>query len=277
MMTADDQGKIVFFLKIIRLEIMLNKIMSARGGSAFGGKKIILFLLVSVFALTGCGKISQHKTLNINPAYNQPDLSCLTAADCKIVATTCGPSCDCGTAVNKNWQLKCPAKSFDPNNIFECAPCMPVEAKCVNNKCQQAKSSIYLDQVADELVPLATKDVFTDSSLSGQKFRLQGCFEPHKCSALPDLCNIVTGCVKQVCDLDHLANCCDCIRNDGSCYFVDLQKVAKDKLTEIRNTEATKYNVEVVGKYIGPAVSQMRPIQIEATDIKILGECLPQK
>jgi hypothetical protein len=128
----------------------------------------------------------------------------------------------------------------------------------------------------NEQVPIAPKEVFDNSSLYvGQKFRFQGCLEPHKCDMLPDLCNVATGCVKQECDIDHLANCCDCIKNFERCPFVDLQQVPKEKLAEIRKTNATKYNVEVVGTVV--ISSKMRPIQIEAMDFKILGECQPQK
>jgi hypothetical protein len=59
------------------------------------------------------------------------------------------------------------------------------------------------------------------------------------------------------------------------CPIVALENVAKEKLTEIRKTMATKYNVEVMG--IVTSGSRMRPIQIQAEDLKILGECPVQK
>jgi hypothetical protein len=62
-----------------------------------------------------------------------PDLSCQKDADCKIATTDCRP-CDCGQAVNINWQAYCP---FTSRNIYACAPCPPYQAKCINNKCEK--------------------------------------------------------------------------------------------------------------------------------------------
>jgi len=113
------------------------------------------------------------------------------------------------------------------------------------------------------LAPEAAYNIASAKDYIGQKFRFQGCLEPHTCSG-PISSN-------QKCDIDHLGVCCDCIIMGTKCPIVALESVAKEKLTEIRKTNETKYNVEVVG--IVTVGSKMRPIQIEATDLKILGEC----
>jgi len=235
-------------------------------------KTLFVIFILSVFCLTGCVKAPLPQAPNLNQTQNQPDTSCQKDEDCKIAPTSCGP-CVCGDAVNKNWQLDCP-RTFDLKNIPMCAPCPPSIAKCVNYKCQQEiQSTLNQPTTSNEQVPIAPKELFDlvsdKRSFTGQKFRFQGCLEPHTCSG-PISTN-------QQCDIDHLGVCCDCIKLGTMCLIVDLQKVSKEKLTEIRKTMETKYNVEVVGTYIGPGVSRMRPIQIEASDLKILGECPAQK
>ena len=136
----------------------------------------------------------------------------------------------------------------------------------------------------NEQVPLAPNDVWNWSSNQNylyQRFRFQGCLEPHKCTGLaPETCvinkaGIKLGCINHECDINHLGNCCDCIRMGNYCPIVAIENVAKEKLTEIRKTNETKYNVEVMG--IVTSGSRMRPIQIQAEDLKILGECPTQK
>ena len=140
---------------------------------------------------------------------------------------------------------------------------------------------------ADQALPLAPKELFnmvTDTRrFTGQKFRFQGCLEPHTSDYMgPETCiinkaGIKFGCIDRKCSLEKPENCGDCLRMDGECPIVDVQQVPKEKLVEIRKTMESKYYVEVVGTYIGPAVSMMRPIEIIATDLKILGECPTQK
>jgi len=219
--------------------------------------------------LAGCVKAPLPQATNLNQILQPqtPDQSCLIDEDCKIALTTCGP-CDCGQAVNKNWVLKCPYKTDNPQNVIQCAPCLPPLAKCVNFKCKSEIAN-NLNTITNESLPLAPADVFdtwTDKYVA-QQFRFQGCLEPHTCSG-PISSN-------QKCDIDHLGVCCDCIKIGTKCPIVALENVAKEKLTEIRKTNETKYNVEVVGtKVVG---TKMRPIQIQATDLKILGECPAQK
>jgi len=122
----------------------------------------------------------------------------------------------------------------------------------------------------DVLVPLADEEVvklINRQQYLDQEFRFQGCLEPHTCSGF-----IASG---QKCDLDHLELCCDCLKIGQHCPLVAFDNLPKDKLTAIRQTEQTKYMVEVVGTLT--LSSKMRPIDIIASDVKILGECQLEK
>jgi len=247
--------------------------MSRKAGSAYGGKKFLFAVFIlSVFILVGCVNAPLPQATNLSQILQQqtPDQSCFVDEDCKIAPTSCGP-CDCGQAVNKNWQPNCQKKSYDPNKIYECTPCPPYTAKCFKYKCRvEIPPALNQPTTNNEQLPIAPKELFDLVSdkrpFTGQKFRFQGCLEPHTCSG--PISN------NQKCDINHLGVCCDCIKMGNYCPIVALENVAKEKLTGIRSTEETKYNVEVVGTYVGPAASRMRPVLIEASDLKILGECL---
>jgi len=61
-----------------------------------------------------------------------PDGSCLVDEDCKIAATSCGP-CDCGQAININWQPYCPFKN---TQRVLCKTCPSVQAICRKYACR---------------------------------------------------------------------------------------------------------------------------------------------
>ncbi|MBA4319671.1 MAG: hypothetical protein C0412_14820 [Flavobacterium sp.] len=127
----------------------------------------------------------------------------------------------------------------------------------------ETKETIYSNEftIKEKTISLATEDVFVNRlNYIGQKFRFQGCFEPHKCTMATSECNI-----------DNLGACCDCIKNYDRCLIVDLQSAPKEKLREVRETNETKYFVEVVGTVI--VSSRMRPVAINATDLIVLGDC----
>jgi hypothetical protein len=76
---------------------------------------------------------------------------------------------------------------------------------------------------------------------------------------------------QEECSLEYLRACCDCIRNYGGCLGVDLQAVERDSLRDVRQSDEATYYVEVKGTVI--PVSEMRPIAIRATELRILGRC----
>ena len=120
----------------------------------------------------------------------------------------------------------------------------------------------------EDLIPLAPEVIFTDyynvyQDYYGREFRLQGCFEPKTC--------YMSRMAGDKCDIGNLEHCCDCIKNNDHCLVVDLQLVPKEQLVDVRKSEEIKYYVEIIGRVI--MGSKMRPVQIEANDLKILGDC----
>ncbi len=67
-----------------------------------------------------------------------PNKSCMVDTDCVLRSTTCG-YCDCGDAVNKDWNVFCPFRN-PPAQVF-CKMCpspnLNFEIKCVENQCQR--------------------------------------------------------------------------------------------------------------------------------------------
>ncbi|OGY42335.1 MAG: hypothetical protein A2Y67_04380 [Candidatus Buchananbacteria bacterium RBG_13_39_9] len=115
---------------------MINTIMPARGGKKIL-KIIIIILALAIIALAV--NISGFWTF-LNWPLNKliagtPDGSCYVSSDCKIAPTTCGV-CDCGQAVNKNWQAYCPFKN---RQIIHCKMCPSVQARCLNYACRTEK------------------------------------------------------------------------------------------------------------------------------------------
>ena len=93
---------------------------------------IIIVLIIIVLAIN-FGGYSTFLNWPLNKLMaGTPDGSCFVAQDCKIAPTTCGP-CDCGQAVNKDWQIYCP---FKRKNIIMCKPCQPLQVSCLNYACR---------------------------------------------------------------------------------------------------------------------------------------------
>lgn len=67
-----------------------------------------------------------------------PNKSCSVDSDCDLEKTKCNP-CDCGSAVNKDWNRFCPLPDLSVISIY-CKGCMAlgydIEVKCLNNQCQ---------------------------------------------------------------------------------------------------------------------------------------------
>jgi hypothetical protein len=66
-----------------------------------------------------------------------PDKDCNADRDCALKDTNC-QACDCGDAVNKDWNKFCPFPNFE---MVYCKMCASLgydfEIKCVNNRCQK--------------------------------------------------------------------------------------------------------------------------------------------
>ncbi len=66
-----------------------------------------------------------------------PDKTCTTDSDCVLKRTSCS-YCNCGDAVNKDWEVFCPFRN--PPIQVMCEMCPPpnyYEIKCVENQCQR--------------------------------------------------------------------------------------------------------------------------------------------
>ena len=99
---------------------------------------IIIGIIIALILIVLAVNISGYSTF-LNWPLNKliagtPDGSCFVDEDCKIANTTCGV-CDCGQAVNKNWQAYCPFK----NNFIKCKPCPPLQAQCLKYACRTEK------------------------------------------------------------------------------------------------------------------------------------------
>ena len=70
------------------------------------------------------------------------DRTCTVDSDCTVIRTRCHPNpCNCGVAVNKDWNGFCP---FININVGVCIQCPLYEegdegpkVKCVNNRCKE--------------------------------------------------------------------------------------------------------------------------------------------
>lgn len=77
-----------------------------------------------------------------HPLLSPPDKSCIVDSDCTLRPTSCD-ACDCGEAVNRNWEAVCP---FSNKELVHCKICPSegdnFEIQCVENLCQK----VWLDQ-----------------------------------------------------------------------------------------------------------------------------------
>jgi len=97
---------------------------------------IILSIIIALIIIALAVNLSGYWTF-LNWPINKlvaktPDQSCFVDEDCKIAPTTCGP-CDCGQAVNKNWQAYCPLKS---RQRVLCKTCPSSQAVCRRYACR---------------------------------------------------------------------------------------------------------------------------------------------
>lgn len=96
----------------------------------------IIIIIVALVIIILAANLSGYWTF-LNWPLNKisagtPDASCFVDEDCKIAATTCAP-CDCGQAVNINWNANCPFKS---RQVINCKMCASVQAICRNYACR---------------------------------------------------------------------------------------------------------------------------------------------
>ena len=95
---------------------------------------IILGIILFLILLNYSGELSFMN----NYLSGTPDKTCTIDSDCAIKRTTCG-YCDCGDAVNKDWNVFCPFR--DAHLGVLCKMCMSLnydfEIKCVQNQCQK--------------------------------------------------------------------------------------------------------------------------------------------
>lgn len=70
-----------------------------------------------------------------------PDKNCNVDSDCALKKTTCGV-CDCGNAVNKDWNRFCPFPNLEMVYCKMCAsPGYDFDIKCVSNQCQKVSKN----------------------------------------------------------------------------------------------------------------------------------------
>jgi len=99
---------------------------------------VAVILVLAILILNYFGVMSFSNNMLNGIVSGSPDRSCSVDSDCIIKHTSCGP-CDCGMAVNKDWNVFCP---FKEKNIlrFKCKMCMSNEdfqVQCINNLCEQ--------------------------------------------------------------------------------------------------------------------------------------------
>lgn len=99
--------------------------------------KIGLIVLGVIFLLVVLNYLGTLSFMNKN-FVGKPDKTCTADSDCALKPTTCG-YCDCGDAVNKDWNVVCPFKN-PPKQVL-CKPCpspnLDFDIKCVENQCQR--------------------------------------------------------------------------------------------------------------------------------------------
>jgi hypothetical protein len=96
---------------------------------------IIIVLILIVLAINFAGYWTFLNWPLNKLVAGTPDGSCYVNSDCKIAPTTCGV-CDCGQAVNKNWQAYCPLVR---KNKILCKTCPPLQAQCMKYACRLGK------------------------------------------------------------------------------------------------------------------------------------------
>lgn len=123
---------------------------------------IILLLLILAVYLSGFGMVFDWPLNKI--VAGTPDGSCYVDTDCKIAPTSCGP-CDCGQAVNKNWQAYCPFKS---QRFVMCKPCQPVLAQCLNYACRTTYPTLVQPSPEPNIVQEQIQRAVTSADLADQ-------------------------------------------------------------------------------------------------------------
>jgi len=94
----------------------------------------ILIVLV-FFNFSGLFSILNNSLNNL--IAGNPDKSCNLDYDCVLKKTSCGV-CDCGDAVNKDWNRFCPFPNFGTVYCKMCAsPSYDFDVKCISNQCQK--------------------------------------------------------------------------------------------------------------------------------------------
>ena len=92
---------------------------------------IILFYLASFIIISGPNDLAN--AIIAGKPYKQ----CTVDSDCAIKSTTC-QSCDCGDAVNVNWNRVCPFPTFARFQCKMCAsPTLNFNISCVEGQCQK--------------------------------------------------------------------------------------------------------------------------------------------
>ena len=93
---------------------------------------LILMVFLSFFGILNI----LNTPLNSIVAGN-PDKNCNVDSDCALKKTRCA-ICDCGDAVNKNWNTFCPFPNLERLYCKMCAsPGYDFDIKCVSNQCQK--------------------------------------------------------------------------------------------------------------------------------------------
>ncbi len=92
---------------------------------------LVLFLFLSFSGLFNI----LNKTLNRFIA-GTPDKNCNIDSDCALKKTSCGV-CECGDAVNKDWNRFCPLSYLVMAYCQDCIDPTSFDVKCVNNQCQK--------------------------------------------------------------------------------------------------------------------------------------------
>ncbi len=96
---------------------------------------IVLVLFIVGNILVKSSSYSLNNYLN-KVVRGEPDKSCVVDSDCKIASTTCN-ICQCGSAVNINWEGSfCPFPELNLGDIA-CSMCLRGTPKCIKNICTE--------------------------------------------------------------------------------------------------------------------------------------------
>jgi len=89
----------------------------------------IIIILVFLNSMGAFGFLNKYIS-------GKPDTSCKIDSDCVLKKTTCN-YCDCGSPVNKNWNVFCPFRKSNAQVLCELCPHPSMfDIKCIVGQCE---------------------------------------------------------------------------------------------------------------------------------------------